>query len=336
MDYVAERETASLPRAGPTNHTLFESPEWLDAVAPAGWKCATVEENGRIVAALPYVIKSRAGLRVISVPPLTPWLGPWIVRQSGKYQTYLAREHLLLRRLISQLPRADVAVIPAAPEHTNLLPFYWEGFDLRVCYTYRISLDRSLDAIWQSIKQRTRNAIRKTAAALVVTPSEDVDAVMRLIDATYRRQGRAPPQLASTIGRILGSSPLKPHRELLLAQDQAEQTHAFALLAYDSRHTFYVTGGADSALRSSGAQTYLLWRAIERSHGRSAVFDFEGSMKEEIERPFRAFGAVQTVQITALAEPTVLGRLYRLFKPTTGFRDISRGSRAADAAKASE
>jgi hypothetical protein len=336
MAYAAEREAATLPQTGPTNHTLFESPEWLDAVAPAGWQCATVEESGRIVAALPYVIKSRAGLRVVSVPPLTPWLGPWIALEPGKYETRLAREHVMLRRLISQLPRADVAVIPAAPEQTNLLPFYWEGFDLRVGYTYRIPLDGSLDAIWQSIKQRTRNAIRKSARTLVVNPSEDVDAVMRLIAATYRRQGRAPPRIASTIGRILGSSPLKPHRELLVAQDQAGQTHAFALLAYDSRHTFYVIGGADPALRSSGAQTYLLWCAIERSYGRSAVFDFEGSMKEEIERPFRAFGAVQTAQITAVSEPTILGRLYRLFKPSTGSRDLSGGSSAADAANASQ
>jgi hypothetical protein len=34
---------------------------------------------------------------------------------------------VLLCRLFGQLPRADVAVIPPAPEHTNLLPFYWEG-----------------------------------------------------------------------------------------------------------------------------------------------------------------------------------------------------------------
>lgn len=336
MDYVAERETLCGPTADPTTHSLFESPEWLDAVAPAAWMSATVEENGRIIARLPYMIRSRAGLRAVSVPPLTPWLGPWIAPQSGKYQTCLAREHVLLRQLISQLPRADVAVIPAAPEHTNLLPFYWHGFDLKVGYTYRIPLDGSLDAIWLSVKQRTRNAIRKTAAALVVTPSEDVDAAMRLIAATYHRQRRAPPRLASTIGRILGSSALKPHRELLLAQDQAGRIHAFALLAYDSRHTFYVIGGADPALRSSGAQTYLLWRAIERSHGRSAMFDFEGSMKEEIERPFRAFGAVQTIQITAMAEPTILGRLYRLLKPGTGSRDVSRRWWAADAARASE
>jgi hypothetical protein len=336
MAYAAERETVLLPGTEPTNHSLFESPEWLDAVAPAAWICATVEENGRTIARLPYIIKSRVGLRAVLVPPLTPWLGPWIAPQPGKYQTCLAREHVLLRRLISQLPRADVAVIPAAPEHTNLLPFYWHGFDLKVGYTYRIPLDRSLDAIWAGVKKKTRNAIRTAAASLVVNPSEDVDAAMRLVAATYRRQGRTPPRLASTIGRILGSSPLKPHRELLVAQDQAGQTHAFVLLAYDSRHTFYVIGGADPALRSSGAQTYLLWRAIERSYGRSAVFDFEGSMHEEIERAFRAFGAVQTVQITAVAEPTVLGRLYRLVRPTTGSRNLLRGSRAADAAKASE
>jgi hypothetical protein len=68
-----------------------------------------------------------------------------------------------------------------------------------------------------------------------------------------------------------------------------------------------------------------LWRAIERSHGRSAVFDFEGSMKEEIERSFRYFGAVQTPQVTAVAARTLLGRGYRL---VARMRASKRGHRA--------
>jgi hypothetical protein len=294
-------------------HTLFETEQWLDAVAPGTWDAVKVEEHGRIVARLPYVIKKRPGLKVLSVPPVTPWLGPWLAPCPGKYHTQLARQHELMRKLIDQLPRTDAAFIPAAPEQTNLLPFHWQGFELKFGYTYRISLDRPINDIWQNTRQTTRNAVRKAAQNLLVAPSDDVDKIVHLIAGTYERQGLAAPPIAATIARVLQAPALRRHRELLLACDRLDQVHAFVMLAFDDRHTFYVAGGADPLLRSSAAQSLLLWRAIERSHGRSAVFDFEGSMNQDIERSFRSYGAIQTPRITAVAERTLLGRAYRFY-----------------------
>jgi hypothetical protein len=294
-------------------NTLFETADWLDAVAPSKWDAITIEDKGCIQARLPYVIKSTAGLRVLSVPPLTPWLGPWIAPSPGKYQARLSHEHDLLCQLIARLPRTDAAIIPAAPEQANLLPFYWHGFELKVAYTYRIALDRPLEDVWQQLKQTVRTRIRRADQILVVAPSEDVAEVAPLIASTFHRQGLAIPPISSTISRIMQSPLLKGHRDLLVARDRSGRPHAFALLAGDARHTFYVSGGADPLLRSSGAQSLLFWRAIQQSHGRSAVFDFEGSMKAEIERAFRSFGSVQTPHYTALAEGTLMGRAYGWF-----------------------
>jgi hypothetical protein len=248
---------------------------------------------------------------VLTVPPLTPWLGPWVEPGSGKYQTRLSREHELLAQLIDRLPRFDAAVIPAAPEHSNMLPFHWQGFRLAAGYTYRIPLDVSLEEIWAGAKQETRKTIKKARSRIEIVPSGSVAEVEPLVAATYRRQGLAPPPVVETISRIMESRLLEAHRELLLARDESGRTHAFALLVFDERHTFYVIGGADPELRSSGAQTLLLWSSIERSLGRSKVFDFEGSMKNEIERAFRAFGAVQTPLLTAFAERSLAGMAYR-------------------------
>jgi hypothetical protein len=294
-------------------NTIFETADWLDAVAPSNWDAITIEHEGCIEARLPYVIKSMPGLRVLSVPPLTPWLGPWIAPRPGRYLGRLSHEHDLLCRLIARLPRADAAVIPAAPEHANLLPFYWHGFELRVAYTYRIVLDRSLEEVWRTLKQELRTAIRKAEQSLIVAPSEDVAEVIPLLAGTFHRQGLAVPPISATMFRIMQSSRLRGHRDLLVARDHHGRPHAFALLVGDARHTFYVNGGADPLLRASGAQCLLLWRAIQQSHGRSAVFDFEGSMKAEIERAFRSFGSIQTPHYTALAERTLMGRAYRWF-----------------------
>ena len=40
---------------GKYTNCIFEEPWWLDIVAPGEWHEATVEENGKVIARLPYV-----------------------------------------------------------------------------------------------------------------------------------------------------------------------------------------------------------------------------------------------------------------------------------------
>jgi hypothetical protein len=70
-------------------------------------------------------------------------------------------------------------------------------------------------------------------------------------------------------------------------------------------------GGADPKLRSSGAQTLLLWELIQLSANLSRSFDFEGSMIENVEKSFRGFGARQY-------------RYFRVWKDNRGFVSKSK------------
>jgi hypothetical protein len=67
-----------------------------------------------------------------------------------------------------------------------------------------------------------------------------------------------------------------------------------AYLVGDRRTTYYLMGGGDPQLRTSGAGSLLMWEAIRRARAVSQVFDFEGSMLRPVERFFRAFGGRQT------------------------------------------
>jgi hypothetical protein len=61
----------------------------------------------------------------------------------------------------------------------------------------------------------------------------------------------------------------------------------------DASYAYYLLGGADPRLRSSGLQRLLFWEAIKLASGKNLKCDFEGSMIEPIERVFRTFGAAQ-------------------------------------------
>ena len=66
------------------------------------------------------------------------------------------------------------------------------------------------------------------------------------------------------------------------------------MLVWNEHCAYYLMGGGDPELRSSGATSLAMWQAIQFAATVSRIFDFEGSMIEPIERFFRGFGAVQT------------------------------------------
>jgi len=66
--------------------------------------------------------------------------------------------------------------------------------------------------------------------------------------------------------------------------------HAGAYIVWDSRFTYYLLGGSDETLRTSGAGSLVLWSAVEAAAERGTGFDFEGSMLRPVERYFRSFG----------------------------------------------
>jgi len=80
---------------------------------------------------------------------------------------------------------------------------------------------------------------------------------------------------------------------VLIAEDENGAAHAGVLIVWDAESCFYLMGGGDPTLRSSGASSLCVWEAIRHASTVSREFDFEGSMIEPIERFFRGFGAVQ-------------------------------------------
>ena len=109
-------------------------------------------------------------------------------------------------------------------------------------------------------------------------------------------------------------------RAMLFACDEADRVHAVAYVVCDRRSAYYLMGGGDPQLRTSGASSLLLWEAISQSRAAS-VFDFEGSMLRPVERFFRAFGGRQAPYLhisrttwTAKAALTVRAQALQRFR----------------------
>lgn len=273
---------------------IFHQPWWLDAVAPGRWGAVTVDRGGETVARLPYVVRGPRRMRVLSQPPLTPYLGPWVARTPGAKEATATGDQIeLLAELESRLPAASAFRQRCDPRMLGVLPFIWAGYRAEVRYTYRLEDLRSEQTLWDGLSGNIRREIRKARRRVKVRDDLGLDQLHAVWAKTFARQGLPRPD-HERLDRIEAACAPRAARSMLFACDDDERVHAVAYVVSDQHTSYYLLGGGDPDLRTSGAASLLMWEAILRTRGEREVFDFEGSMLKPVERFFRAFGGRQT------------------------------------------
>lgn len=285
---------------------LFSQPWWLDAVAPGQWKEVRLGKDGVTYASLPYVQKKRWGMSIVTVPTLTPYLGPWWRPIKSKRAKRLSREKDIILELIRHLPDAVYTYVPCNPSVENIVPFHWREFSLRVLYTYRLADISDPDLVWSGFRENIRTDIRKAQKQLVVRTDLSLDRFCKVYDLTFLRQGQASRYSRPLLRRVDDALSARECRRIFFAVDAQDRVHAVNYLVWDDSCAYYLMGGADPDLRNSGAQSFLMWEAIQFARTVTRAFDFEGSMVEPIERFFRAFGAKQTPYYVAVRSHPLL------------------------------
>lgn len=242
---------------------------------------------------MPYVKRSDRGMTHIGQPQLTQTLGPWVRPSEAKQAKALADEKDFMNELIDGLPKFDFFSQRFHWSITNWLPFYWRGFEQTTRYTYVLHDLGNRDALWSGLMENIRREIRKAEKQVKVSCTPDPERLLRLNGMTYERQGRSSRITPNLFGRIDAACAAKERRRFFFAEDDEGRTHAALYLVWDERSAYYLIGGGDPALRTSGATSLLMWEAIQFAATVTHRFDFEGSMVEPIERFFRSFGASQ-------------------------------------------
>jgi hypothetical protein len=277
------------------SYSLFQEPWWLDLAAAGDWDEVVVKNAaGQLLARLPFCVKRRYGFKALAHPHLTPFLGPWFDSIAGSQSKAFSDQYELTAELISLLPRFDVFRQSCCPEIVNWLPFHWAGFVQQTKYTYRLHGLTNLEALWNGFHQSTRRAIRKADTRVEVVASNDVELLCDVHERTYSQRAQAMPYKRKALYRIVEGALRTGHGRLLHARDDRGNIHAVNFLVFDERCAYYLVGGSDDRFRESGAPSLLMWHAIKFAAAQSAVFDFEGSMVQGIERFFRNFNGALT------------------------------------------
>jgi hypothetical protein len=271
--------------------TLFCRSWWLDATAgPDGWRHTDVcDADGRLVAAWPAAVRSTRYGEVFTGAPLTPYLGPLLSAGEGRQRR--SREVDQLERLAEALaPYAHVEA-RCSPALDYWAPLAWHGFSQTSHFTWRLDDVSDEEATFARLRDSARRQVAKAQRSGLVAEPGSVDDLVALQRQTFDRQeeaGAGPPE--ALVRRIAAAVAAHGAGEILVARDDAGRAHSASMFVYDERTTWYLLGGSDTELRSSGSASFLMWQGIRAAGRRGTAFDFEGSMLRHVERFVRNFG----------------------------------------------
>ena len=273
---------------------VFAQAWYLDACSEGGaWDVALAEENGRVLAALPYFHKQKGPFRYVTMPPFVKWLGPYVLPE---FRGVLKKEHLLLEELMKQLPPLAAFKQNFYPSSTNWLPFYWQKFRQTTYYTYRLHGLHNLAQVEAGINRNIRRNLQKAREQVTVVHHLGPERFYEVNKMSFDRQGLPMPYSWAQFQRHDAALAANGARQMFFAVDAQERIHSAAYLIWDQQAAYYHLSGDDPALRESGAGILLIWEAIRYASEVLGLgcFDFEGSMLPAVERIRVQFGAVQT------------------------------------------
>lgn len=273
---------------------IFSQYWWLDSVSD-DWDVILCEKNNNIIASMPFISKKLFIFNISVMPKLTKNLGPYITYPDDqKYESKLSYEKEILNELINKLPNYSFFFQNFNYGITNWLPFCWAGFKQTTAYSYRLEDISNLDLLFKNFKSSIRREIRKAEKQVNILESDDLERFYRLNKLTFERQNKKIPYKLELVEKVDNACKERNCRRIWIAADNQGRDHASIYIIWDKNTAYYLMGGGEPDLRTSGATSLLMWNAIKFASTVTKSFDFEGSMIEPVERFFRSFGAVQT------------------------------------------
>ncbi len=292
--------------------SVFATSWWLDAVAPGTWRTHLAGD-----AAWPSVVRHSRFGDVHVGAPLTPYLGPLLTGGEGVHRR--SREIEQLELLLERIGPFAYLQSRCSPAFDYWTPLHWHGFGQTSHYTWRLRDLADLEAVFAGARENVRREVRKARKRGIAVEEGALEDYLRVHERTVDRQGRLEVARENTavIQRLDAAAGAQGAREILIARDGDGRVHAGGFFVHDERWTYYLLGGTDPSLRTSGAASLVMWTAIERAAARGTGFDFEGSMLRHVERFVRAFGGT----------PEPLSVVWKT--PSAGFGAVRALKRAA-------
>lgn len=269
---------------------IFQQCWWLDCVTDGRWEQVTVKKDGRTVGWLPYLITKRWGFTVSDMPLLTHTLGPIVDAGVGRPNTRLLNRFAITSELLQQLPTLAHFRQILAPGQADALPYQAYGCHVKCQFTF-ISDCSDIQAAWKSMRDKTRNLIRRSQERNRVADQDDPEEFLRFYAANCASRRQLNRYATATVRKLL---------ELCVARDQGrpflarapgnDQPNAGIFVIWDQNSMYFLMSTRTPDCTDSGAVSQLVWLAMNEAHRRGLRFDFDGVSSPGTFRFLSGFG----------------------------------------------
>jgi hypothetical protein len=158
-----------------------------------------IYKGDELIGAVPIYYKKVKGVKLVYSPPqgtlvYIPYMGlimsrRYIELKQRKRESYLDLAWADINRELKSLS-ANFSSFTFVPRMNDIRPFIWDGYDVKILYTYTFDLQRPLDEIWDSFDQECRKNIKDCAKyGLSIKQTTDVDKYYQIMANGLKDQG---------------------------------------------------------------------------------------------------------------------------------------------------
>lgn len=273
---------------------IFLQDWWLDAVcAGKQWDVLLIkDEQGRILAATPYLLRKRAWTRYIIMPQMTQIAGPWLTPLAQQDASYALD---VCDNLAQQLSALDIAYYyqhyaidsPVVP-HMEML-----GFKVKERTTYRIEDLSNLDGVIESFSKNKKRQLQK-ALSLHADHALHVEDFYRFHTACLLERGKQISYSREFLLVLERKTKRLEQSAIIGIRNADDMLLAAAFVVWDKTSLYYLIPCYSEAHKKSGASALLVLECIKLARQLGVAFDFEGSMVSGIANHYKQFGSTAT------------------------------------------
>ena len=259
---------------------------WLDCVTLGKeWDVVLIEEEGVVMAAMPYYTVSRYGIHAILMPIHSQYNGLYI--DSKAPQDIFTRlvekiEDLCHKRHIAWL---QIQGFFSAP-FVEVLRTH--RYSVKEKVTYKINSFPEHEEISVLFSENKRRQLRKAQDLELkdIAPAEFYHFHTNCIT----KQGKLIDYSKQWADSVLPVAIEKGQGRLLCVQNAKGVVLAAMFLAWDDRQAYYLLPTYDLDYKNTGAMARLTSEALKIAKEKCLAFDFEGSMTPSIASSYQQFG----------------------------------------------
>lgn len=288
-------DNAQLDRLSPS---IFHERWWLEAASSGRYREVTVEEGGRLVGRLPFVLNRQAGMTAIEAPTLTHFLGPAVDPGRGSANNRLLKSLRITRQLLEQLPPSNAFRQQLHRGCTDAFAFMERGYRVAAKFTFEIP-PAPRDVLWAAMRDKTRNVIRRAEERHQVHSLTDPAEFIAFYTANLRLRGHRAYYDMAESQRLCAACLARGRGRLLATRTPSGELSAAIFYVWDAASAYFLMSSRDERRADNAVAPMLLWSAIRDSAARDLMFDMDGVGHAGLVLLFAGFGG----QISPRFEP---------------------------------